>query len=80
GGDSSYTDAGVGAVNNPAQAPPDCKGHGSLGSGWDFSESPGANAGLTLCGGDGSSFLYGNYGADPYYYGVSGGAQAIYIR
>lgn len=80
GGDASYTDAGIGAVNNPAQAPLDCKGHGSLGSGWDFSESPGANAGLTLCGGDGSYFLYGNYGYAPYYYGSAGGAQAIYIR
>lgn len=80
GGDAAYTDGGVGAVNNPAQAPMDCKGHGLLGSGWDFSESPQVNVGLTLCGGDGSYFLYGNYGYDPYYYGSAGGAQGIYIR
>ena len=80
GGAASYTDWGVGAVNNPADAPTDCKLHGSLGSGWDFSESPYANAGLTLCGGDGSYFLYTGYGVNPVSYGNPGGAQAIWVR
>ncbi len=80
GGDAAYTDAGVGAVDNPPEAPPDCKGHGSLGSGWDFSESPYANAGLTLCGGDASSWLYGDYGSGLFSYGSAGGAQAIWVR
>jgi len=80
GGPSSYTDAGVGAVNNPDGAPTDCKGHGSLGSGWDFSESPVGNAGLTLCGGDGSYFLAATWGGTWSYYGSAGGAQAMWVR
>ncbi len=80
GGPASYTDGGVGAVNNPADAPAGCKVHGSLGSGWDFSESPGANAGLTLCGGDASYFLAASWGGTWISYGVAGGAQAIWVR
>jgi len=80
GGPASYTDAGVGAVNNPADAPADCKGHGSLGSGWDFSESTYVNAGLTLCGADGSAILTGTWGGTWVYYGYAGGAQAIWVR
>jgi hypothetical protein len=80
GGHASYTDAGVGATSNPDGAPTDCKYHGSLGSGWDFSESPWANAGLTLCGGDGSYWLYAGYGVNLVYYGTTGGAQAILVR
>lgn len=80
GGDATYTDGGIGAVNNPPDAPAGCRGHGSLGSGWDFSESPYANAGLTLCGGDGSFFLAANYGTDWIGYGAPGGAQAIWVR
>ncbi len=80
GGHASYTDAGSGATNNPADAPADCKGHGSLGSGWDFSESPSANAGLTLCGADGSYFLAASWGGSWIAYGNVGGAQAIWVR
>lgn len=80
GGDHNYTDYGVGAVSNPAGAPLDCKGHGSLGSGWDFSQSPYANAGLTLCGGDGSYFLSASWAGTYSYYGAAGGAQAIWVR
>ncbi len=80
GGNASYTDSGVGATDNPAGAPLDCKGHGSLGSGWDFSESPYANQGLTLCGGDGSYWLAATYGGTWLYYGTVGGAQAIWVR
>jgi hypothetical protein len=80
GGDHTYTDDGVGATDNPDGAPLDCKGHGSLGSGWDFSESPSANAGLTLCGADGSSFLAATWGGGWTYYGTPGGAQAIWVR
>jgi len=80
GGPASYTDAGVGAVNNPDGAPADCRGHGSLGSGWDFSQSTGANQGLTLCGSDGSNFLAATWGGTWITYGTPGGAQAIWIR
>lgn len=80
GGNASYTDAGLGAVDNPPGASLDCKGHGSLGSGWDFSESDGANAGLTLCGADGSSFLSTEWGGGWLAYGTPGGAQAIWVR
>jgi hypothetical protein len=80
GGRASYTDGGVGAVNNPPGAPADCKGHGSLGSGWDFSETTGYNTGLTLCGTDGSSFLHASWGGTAISYGSTGGAQAIWVR
>lgn len=80
GGNASYTDAAVGATNNPVGATPDCKGHGSLGSGWDFSEVDYANAGLTLCGGDGSYWMYSAWASNLVYYGAAGGAQAIWVR
>lgn len=80
GGDASYTDAGVGATDNPAGAPSDCKYHGSLGSGWDFSQSNSVNAGLTLCGGDGSYFLSATWAGTYAYYGSPGGAYAIWVR
>ncbi len=80
GGVAAYTDAGVGAVNNPVGAPADCKGHGSLGSGWDFSESSGVNAGLTLCGKDASSWMYGGWATGLVYYGSIGAAQALWVR
>jgi hypothetical protein len=70
----------VGAVNNPAGATPDCKGHGSLGSGWDFAEAGGANTGLTLCGGDGSYWLAATWGGTWLWYGAAGGAQALWVR
>ncbi|MDP2313583.1 MAG: MopE-related protein [Pseudomonadota bacterium] len=80
GGAAAYTDAGIGGVDTPPGAPLDCKGHGSLGSGWDFSESPGANAGLTLCGSDGSNCLATAWGGSWLYYPTAGGAQAIWVR
>ncbi len=80
GGQALYTDSGVGAVNNPVGAPPDCKGHGFLGSGWDFSESAGTNAGLTLCGADGSNFMYGAWATQTVTYGTVGAAQAMWVR
>ncbi len=80
GGPSSYTDGGVGAVNNPEGATAGCKGHGLLGSGWDFSDSPYANAGLTLCGGDGYAAMTTTWGASWIYYGAAGGAQAIWVK
>ena len=80
GGDATYTDAGIGAVNNPAGAPSDCRGHQSLGSGWDFSTSTDANRGLTLCGSDGSSFLAASWGGTWIDYGNVGGAEAIWVR
>ncbi len=81
GGDASYTDSGVGAVDNPPGATSDCKGHGSLGSGWDFSTSTSANQGLTLCGGDGSALMSGSWGtADWVAFGAAGAAQALWVR
>jgi len=80
GGPASYTDTGVGAVNNPPGATLDCKGHGSLGSGWDFSEADVPNAGLTLCGGDASNFLASTWGGGFIYYPSPGGAQALWVR
>ena len=80
GGSARYTDDGVGAVDNPVGAPADCRGHGSLGSGWDFSTSVGANAGLTLCGSDGSAFLSATWAGTWVAYGNPGGAQAIWVR
>ena len=80
GGPATYTDAGIGAVNNPVDAPPDCKGHGGLGSGWDFSESNAGNLGLTLCGGDASNWMYTSWAAGMISYGVPGGAQALWVR
>jgi Putative metal-binding motif/Fibrinogen beta and gamma chains, C-terminal globular domain len=80
GGDASYTDSGIGAVDNPVGAPTDCRGHGSLGSGWDFSETTTTNAGLTLCGSDGSNFLGATWGGTWRTYGTVGGAQAIWVR
>ncbi len=80
GGAASYTDSGVGAVNNPSGASADCKGHGSVGSGWDFSEYDYPNAGLTLCGGDASAFLAASWGGTWSYYGTPGGAEAIWVR
>jgi hypothetical protein len=81
-GAASYTDSGSGQVNKPSGAPNDCKNHGSLGSGWDFSTSTGANAGLTMCGVDaGSRWMHGPYGLGPlYYYPAAGAAQAIWLR
>ena len=86
GGDTAYTDGGVGQVNPPVGAPADCKGHGSLGSGWDFSRNgantnPGANTGLTLCGSAGmSTWMYTTLAGTLYNYPSAGGAQAIWIR
>jgi hypothetical protein len=80
GGDAAYTDAGIGAVDNPPDAPPDCKGHGSLGSGWDFSETTAVNAGMTLCGSDGSNIMLTRWGDGWLTYGTAGGAQALWVR
>ncbi|MCB9744970.1 MAG: hypothetical protein H6741_06765 [Alphaproteobacteria bacterium] len=79
GGDHSYTDSGSGQVNQPSGAPSDCKGHGSLGHGWDFSDSTSTNRGLTLCG-QYSSWMYGSYYGNLTYYPNSGAAQAIWLR
>jgi hypothetical protein len=80
GGDAAYTDAGIGQVNTPMGAPADCKGHGSLGSGWDFSDSTGGNAGLTLCGGDASTWMYSNYGSNLVFYPEPGAAHVVWVR
>jgi hypothetical protein len=80
GGDRAYTDSGSGQVNQPSGAPADCKGHGSLGDGWDFSHSTGTNQGLTLCGANASSWMYRSYGSQSISYGTVGAAYAIWAR
>ncbi|MBN2799239.1 MAG: hypothetical protein JXX28_08855, partial [Deltaproteobacteria bacterium] len=80
GGDASFTDAGVGQVNQPVGAPADCKGHGSVGSGWDFSRANTPNQGLTLCGGDASAWMDGSWAGDRQTFPTPGAAQAIWIR
>jgi hypothetical protein len=73
----------VGQVNQPNGAPVNCKGHLSLGSGWDFSTFGGvgeSNAGLTLCGGDASTWMYRNYGSDMVFYPNPGVAYVIWAR
>jgi hypothetical protein len=80
GGDAAYTDAGIGQVNTPMGAPADCKGHGSLGSGWDFSLSNTGNAGLTMCGGDASTWMYRNYANTLVFYPDPGAAYVIWVR
>ncbi|MCK6522492.1 hypothetical protein L6R49_13755 [Myxococcota bacterium] len=81
-GAASYTDSGSGQVNRPSGAPTDCKGHGSLGSGWDFSTSTSVNSGLTMCGVDAvSRWMHGAYGSSSWYtYPSAGGAQALWLR
>jgi len=80
GGDKDYTDAGIGQVNQPQGAPNDCKGHGSLGSGWDFSLTNSTNQGLTMCGGDASTWMYRNYGNTVLFYPNPGAAYVIWVQ
>ncbi len=81
GGDHAFTDSGSGQVNQPSGATSDCKGHGSLGSGWDFSTSATSyNQGLTLCGVDYSAWMHDDYYGTLTYYPVVGAAQAIWVR
>lgn len=78
-GASSYMDGGIGQVNPPAGGPSDCKGHGGIGSGWDFGGA-GANSGLTMCGSDGANWMYGSLGGDQTFYPNAGAAHAIWVR
>jgi hypothetical protein len=82
GGNRSFTDEGTGQVNQPLGAPSRCKGHGGLGSGWDFSNTLSTNAGLTLCGVDNGlwQWMYRNYGLNMISYGDIGAAYAIWAR
>jgi hypothetical protein len=78
GGTIAYTTNGIGQVMKPAGAPDDCKGHTSLGNGWDFGTQA-YNAGLTVCGG-GSSLMTTHPGSGFTNYGNPGAAQAIWVR
>ena len=83
GGSGDYADRGIGATNNPEGAPTDCKGHNSLGSGWDFSYGRNAgqyNLGLTLCGGDDSTWMHSGWATGQLYFPTAGAAQAIWVR
>ena len=79
GGPASYTDGGAGQVNRPTGAPTDCKGHGSLGDGWDFGNAS-TNNGLTLCGANASNWMYTGYGTGMTFYPTPGAAYAIWVR
>ena len=79
-GDHAYTDSGSGQENQPSGAPSDCKGHGSLGAGWDFSTVDTTNQGLTLCGNDYSRWMHYEYGGGSVSYPTQGAAQAIWVR
>lgn len=78
GGASTYTDDGQGQVNPPAGAPLDCKGHTSLGSGWDFGTAN-ANSNLTACGG-GSSLMKAGPAQGFVGYPTPGAAHAFWVR
>jgi hypothetical protein len=78
GGTNAYTTNGVGQVMQPTGAPDDCKGHTSLGNGWDFGTTS-ANAGLTVCGG-GSSLMTSHPSSGYIGYGSPGAAQAFWVR
>ena len=81
GGHRTYTDSGSGQVNKPSGAPSDCKSHGSLGSGWDFSKSTGANSGLTMCGADAvSRWMHTSFGGSWIGYPTAGAAFVIWAR
>ena len=82
GGDRSYTDFGNSQINKPVGAPNDCKGHVTLGSGWDFSMSGGSfNLGLTMCGTDGgSNWMYRNWGNTQITYPTPGVAYVLWVR
>jgi cysteine-rich repeat protein len=81
GGAGTFTDGGVGQVNKPIGATDDCKGHSSLGSGWDISLSPTSiNQGFTVTGVGGSNLMNGAFGGTLGAYGATGRAQAIWVR
>jgi len=78
GGANDYTVNGVGQVDQPSGAPSDCKGHSSLGDGWDFGTAT-YNEGLTACGG-GSALMTTGDSSGYVYYGAPGAAQAFWVR
>jgi hypothetical protein len=78
GGTNAYTTDGMGQVMKPTGAPDDCKGHTSLGNGWDFGAT-GANSGLTVCGG-GSRLMTSHPSSVYVTYGSIGAAQAFWVR
>ena len=78
GGAASYTDTGTGQVNTPMGAPADCKGHTSLGNGWDFGGA-GSNTNLTVCG-DGSNLMKAGPTEGFVGYPTPGAAQAFWVR
>jgi hypothetical protein len=78
GGTNAYTTNGMGQVMKPTGAPDDCKGHTSLGNGWDFGGT-GANSGLTVCGG-GSGLMTSHPASGFINYGSPGAAQAFWVR
>jgi hypothetical protein len=81
GGAATYTDGGQGQINKPPNAPNDCKGHITLGSGFDFSLSGSQfNQGLTACGPDGSAWMLRNFGNTQLFYPIAGAAYVVWTR
>jgi hypothetical protein len=78
GGTADYTTNGVGQVMKPTGAPDDCKGHTSLGNGWDFGGAT-YNTTLTVCGG-GSGLMTSHPMSAYFTYGNPGAAQAFWVR
>lgn len=78
GGAAGYTNNGAGQVNQPVGAPTNCKGHSSLGDGWDFGGAN-ANENLTACGG-GSALMKAGPAEAYVYYPTPGAAHAIWVR
>jgi hypothetical protein len=78
GGTAAYTTDGIGQVNKPSGAPDDCKGHTSLGAGWDFGGSA-VNTNLTACGG-GSALMKAGPATTFLSYPNPGQAHAIWVR
>jgi hypothetical protein len=79
-GHKRYTDLGQGQINQPPNAPNNCKNHQSLGSGWDFSKRNGYNQGLTICGADGEGWMNSKWQSGGKGTKLVGGAQAIWVR
>ena len=81
-GAGTFTDGGAGQINKPIGALDDCKGHGSLGSGWDISLSPtAANIGFTITGANGgSNLMNGTFGGGLVNYGTAGRSQSLWVR
>jgi hypothetical protein len=79
GGVAAYTNNGTGQINKPTGAPDDCKGHTSLGDGWDFGGAS-VNTNLTVCGPGASQLMKTGPSTNFTSYTNPGAAQAFWVR